>query len=264
MKSLSVALTIVGLMASSAYGADLSRPLPVKAPEHVAPTWTGFYIGGHGGWATGKAEGDLGYNDPSFPGVSAADVFSPVHRSINVDGFLAGGQVGFNWQAPGSSWIFGVEGDGSWADINGSGKFSANLNPDGNPIWNTDVKVKWLSTVRGRLGYALTDTLMAYGTGGVAFGGSSGHNSVVYDPPGIELARGDADATHVGWTAGAGLEWMLGQHWSIKAEYLYVDLGKENLNFVGTQDNAPIVYRTDSFSPEFKLHVFRGGLNFRF
>ena len=263
---------LVALLATTslAHAADLPErqiptPLP-PAPVAIAPNWTGFYIGGHGGWATGNFKGDLGYNDPTLPGFSAADIFDPVNQKVTATGFIAGGQIGFNWQPVGSPLVFGIEADASWTNFKGS--FVAH-GLGAAPDWHISIKLDWFGTVRGRLGYAVNDAIMLYGTGGLAYGRTSGNIRVVYvapedGPGGGEIARGDATANHFGWTAGAGLEFMMGRYWSFKAEYLYVDLGEKDHNFVGTQDNTPIVYQTDSFSPALKFHAFRGGLNFRF
>lgn len=252
------------LAAAMLAGAAQAADLPARQyspPPQIAPvaTWTGFYIGGHGGWGTGDFKGDLGYNDPAFPGFSAADIFDQVNHKASADGFIAGGQIGYNWQPVGSPWVFGIEADASWTDIKGS--FVAH-GPGPSPDWHINSKLDWFGTVRARLGYSVNDWMMFYGTGGFAYGRTSGDIRVLYvapeDGPDFEAARGDAKANHFGWTAGAGVEFMMGRYWSIKAEYLYVDLGEKDHNFVGTN------YSTDSFSPALQFHAFRGGLNFRF
>src|SRR5262245_25850581 len=105
------------LIAGAAHAADLPTKAPIrKAPIAVPFSWTGFYIGGHVGYGWGDKEW--------------SDFFDPVTINNNrvpgpdtryhVNGFLGGGQVGFNWQ---SGWtVFGFEADGSWASIDGSGK----------------------------------------------------------------------------------------------------------------------------------------------
>ncbi len=248
------------LLPSAALAADLqARPTLGMAP--AALSWSGFYFGPSFGFGWGSARGDLGYNDPAFPGVGASDVFASPGQSFSTDGLIAGGQAGVNWQV--SRLVFGLEVDASWSGV--EGKTTA-VTIAGDPAWHVRTDLDWFGTVRGRLGYLVSDTVLVYGTGGIAFGRSSGSISVTYDapPPTTEIARGEASATHWGWAAGAGIEYMLMRSVSLKVEYLYVDLGKKTHAFSGTQDNAPIAYNTDSFSPDLRVHVLRGGVNFRF
>ena len=108
----------------------------------------------------------------------------------------------------------------------------------------TKSNVDWLGTARARAGYLVTPSIMIYATGGLAYGGArtSTNNSALtlwrvsnlnapFDVfngtlpvPAVSGANGSS-ATLVGWTAGGGLEWMIAQGWSIKAEGLYYDLG---------------------------------------
>src|SRR5262245_32833622 len=92
----------------------------------------------------------------------------------------------------------------------------------------------WVATLRGRVGVAL-DRLLIYGTGGVAWGGIESSNAVTcVGCPIAPWATGTSSRTHTGWAAGAGAEYMLGSAWSIRAEYLFVDLGEDKHQFVGT------------------------------
>jgi outer membrane immunogenic protein len=93
-------------LTTSAVAADL--PLKAPAPPPVqAVSWTGFYVGGHAGYAWGRSDGDLTFD----PGTGPIVVFDPSHRTIDADGWLAGGQIGFNYQI--NSLVFGLEADAS-------------------------------------------------------------------------------------------------------------------------------------------------------
>jgi outer membrane immunogenic protein len=89
----------------------------------------------------------------------------------------------------------------------------------------------YFGTVRGRIGFLATPTLLVYGTGGLAYGGI--HSSTLIGQaitgapavPNIYSAFGSVSNTRVGWTAGGGVEWLFLPNWSIKLEYLYYDLG---------------------------------------
>jgi outer membrane immunogenic protein len=218
-----VCLAIIGLaaLAGTATAADLSRPAPVpyypKAPVMVPVyNWTGFYVGVNGGGGFGSSAWDS-------------------TGRFNVSGGLVGGTVGYNYQV--GQAVFGVEGDLDWTNINGS---TNTLCPANCQTSNT-----WLSTVRGRLGYA-ADRFMPYVTGGVAFG------DIRASTPGFA----GASTTNTGWTLGAGLEYAFVNNWSVKAEYLYADLGSFNCGVACT------AAATDNVS--FRTNILRAGLNYRF
>jgi outer membrane immunogenic protein len=146
----------VGVNAASA--ADIPARMPYKAPAVVAPvfSWTGFYVGINGGY---------GGNEYKYP-FQAPIVSSSGEATLNSSGFLAGGQMGYNWQA--GSWVFGVEADIQWSNIKGELDASANT-PLGALALSAGSELEWFGTVRGRLGYTW-DRLMVYGTGGFAYG----------------------------------------------------------------------------------------------
>jgi outer membrane immunogenic protein len=225
------ALAVAG--ASSASAADLAVKAPVmKAPPVVvaAYNWTGFYIGAHVGGAWGNKDwvaldvGPLGSHD--------------------VDGFLGGGQVGFNWQAPGSNWVLGAEADFSWADLDGS---FVDTIFDG----NNATKVKWLGTVTGRLGYAW-DRALLYVKGGGAW---VRDEFTISDNTGFFAQTSN---TKWGWTVGVGLEYGFTPNWSAKIEYNYLDFGNERLAFF-PNFGGPFDRDVDQ-----QIHVVKGGINYRF
>jgi outer membrane immunogenic protein len=179
-------------------------------------------------------------------------------------GFIGGGQIGYNYQY-GSSVVLGLEADIQGADIRGtttgSGASQAILRTpfDSNTNAGTITSgisavavqggVDWLGTVRGRLGYLVTPTLLLYGSGGLAYGNawanveqtSIEHHFATADLslyPGYHnetstwLGGGRQSQILTGWTAGGGIEWMFMQNWSLKAEALYWDLGRMNVETV--------------------------------
>jgi outer membrane immunogenic protein len=220
MMRLFVAAVALIALAGAAQAADLppAPPYYYKAPAYPPPyfTWTGFYLGVNGGGGFGN---------------SAWDTTS----SFSTTGGVIGGTVGYNYQI--NSFVVGGEGDIDWSSIKGTTTTGAC--PAGCTTGNS-----WLSTLRARVGYA-ADRFMPYVTGGGAFG------NINASTPG--LAGGTA--TNVGWTVGAGVEFAINPHWSAKAEYLYVDLGKFNC---GAGCGAP----SDNVS--FTTSLVRGGINYRF
>lgn len=192
---------------SAASAADIPARPYYKAPPAPVFNWTGFYIGVHGGYAWGDAD---------LNGVSAEP-----------EGAFGGVQLGYNWQFS-PNWVFGIETDIAFSDINDS--------VAGN---NTDLR--YFGTVRARVGYAWDRSLL-YVTGGFAYGNNE-----------ISTGAGSDDQTHFGYAVGAGYEWAFARGWSAKIEYLYVDLDSETYNVGGVVGNASLDFST------IKL-----GVNYRF
>jgi outer membrane immunogenic protein len=197
-KLLLASIAFTALIAGSATAADLARPI-YRAPVAVAApiyTWTGFYVGGNVGGSWGDARTDIqssAANSTSAPGGSYTNpaVAFPDTSTQRLNGFIGGGQVGFNFQLS-PHWVLGLE-----ADIQGSGErgssnsftdsFSSSIctgttGPIGGPfvcngtvpingtaMTTYDAKIAWFGTVRGRLGFLIDDVLV-YGTGGLAYG----------------------------------------------------------------------------------------------
>jgi outer membrane immunogenic protein len=272
------ALLLSGM--GTAYAADM----PLKAMPPPAPiwNWTGFYIGGSVGGIWNDTRADL-YPTGCFltsvlcglgptPGVNAI-------RSDSVrfnDGrFIGGGQVGYNWQS--GRFVAGIEGDISWTGINQTIGTVKVLAPPllGNMVHAEIMKQDWLATIRGRAGFTVTPAFLLYATGGLAIAHVqlAGANAFTATP---DVYGGSFDDTRAGWTVGGGGEWMLGRNWSIKAEYLYVDLGKQGVNeacltlaVCGT--GAPVVGGVvpapgGSYQADFHIreHIARVGLNYHF
>jgi outer membrane immunogenic protein len=215
-------LTIVAF-AGAAAAADMpprySPPPAFKAPPVYSPAynWTGFYLGINGG-------GGFGRSDWTTTG------------QFDLSGGLVGATAGYNWQT--GAWVFGLEGDVDWTNIKGTTTTVAC--PLGCQTSNS-----WIATVRGRVGYAF-DRFLPYITGGLAVG------DIRARTPGFP---GNSE-TSAGWTVGAGLEFAIVGNWTAKAEYLYVDLGK---NTCGIACGAGAV---DDVT--FTSHIVRGGINYRF
>jgi outer membrane immunogenic protein len=209
--------TSAGFAAAAAMPGAQAADMPIKAPRYVEPaaSWAGWYIGAHAGAAWQKS--DVTTNT----GIDTPYAFIPdPNASFSKSGFIGGGQIGYNWQH--GNFVFGLEGD-----ISGlSGRASADV-LDGNGYGITySSKIRWLSTVRGRFGLAVGDT-MAYMTAGVAFGGV--RNTVAFENDG-SYSR---SKTKTGWTVGGGVEHMLSRNWTIGLEGLFVDLGKSSIDLGG-------------------------------
>ena len=140
--------------------------------------------------------------------------------SGNLKGGLAGGQIGFNWQA--GMFVFGAEVDGQW-----SGQESTLTVGCGAGCTATqNVKLRSLVTGRGRLGLAF-DWIMPYVTGGAAL--VNGLDNLTVTVGGVTANFAPLSGSTLGWTAGAGVEVALWTNWSAKFEYLYVSANGANV-----------------------------------
>ena len=222
-----VAAAALAIAMSGAQAADLPVvPPPIAATPAPANDWSGFYLGVHGGYGFGQT--DMSINGGAFT------------TDYDIDGWLVGGQAGFNIQS--GMWLFGVEADIAYSSIDGS--YSDTAAFDQTAI--TDIN--WLATIRARAGLHY-DWWMPYITGGVAFADVDHTIS----PTGIVVLGASLSDTLVGWTVGGGVEAMFNPNWTAKLEYLYVDL--EDVSFTSGGDFG-------TFDEDF--HVIRAGLNYHF
>jgi outer membrane immunogenic protein len=289
-KILSV-IVVLGTLAgsSAASAADLPARTYSKSPAVVAEPvygWTGFYIGANGGYGWKDPTVTYTPNDPdallgTCSGVGGATCVPPA--SFNVQGGLAGGQLGYNWQLN-PNWLVGVETDFDWARINGSGASSFLLGSYGAGVFTATETVRSFGTLRGRIGFIPVAPLLIYGTGGLAYGNvstsavmpgsnvgtgvniSSGFSYVCGLGTGIaNCFNGASSETKVGWTVGAGGEYKILNNLSLKAEYLYVNLGRAAINTTATFATGGTL--PASFTANFgsvNFNVVRVGLNYMF
>jgi outer membrane immunogenic protein len=183
-----------GVVTGPAFAADM--PLSRESTLIPVPvySWSGFYVGLHGGW---------GFGDANFT-KTGADL-----DNHTIDGGLAGGHVGYNWQM-GYSWLFGVEASGTWSGVKKSVFGPFNALGFQNDRWTTEVK--WLATVTPRIGVTIS-SWMWYLKGGVAFAEIDHHLESTIDPVSFETS-----GTKVGWTAGFGGELLLASNWILGIE----------------------------------------------
>jgi outer membrane immunogenic protein len=190
-------------------------------PTYRGMNWSGFYVGVQGGYGWGDTE-------HQESGVSTG--------TFDTSGGLVGVTWGTNWQR--GNWVYGLEGDFSFSSIDGD--FSPSPCDAIGPCF-TDIRT--LGTSRVRLGYAM-DRSLFYVTGGLAYGN-------------VRAGIGDADdddETRFGWTLGGGIEWAFAPRWSLKAEYLHVDLGRLNYS-IGDLSTIDVDVTAD---------IVRVGINYNF
>jgi outer membrane immunogenic protein len=281
---------------SQAFAADL----PVKAPRPAAPapSWTGFYVGGEIGGAWADPSVSYSPNDVAADllvngtlGVGGQQPF-PVN-SFNMSGVTGGLEAGYNWQVS-PKWLVGIETDFNASNLKGTVNSPSLLQGPPLPIFTQNVTVNqtvdWYGTLRGRAGYLLTDDLLLFGTGGLAYGRvrESGRYSnigpflaptaasVPIGAPtfsflcfsdGSTCFSGASSETRIGYTLGGGAEWRFLQNWSVKAEYQYVNLGNTSLRMTATSTNfglGPIKASFNASLVRDDFQVVRIGANYHF
>jgi outer membrane immunogenic protein len=278
-------------LTGAALAADLpSRPPPpVFLPPPPIFTWTGLYVGLNAGytWSNSNrvdtATADV-FGNPAFVGGPPFGVASAALATgsvpAKIDGFIGGGQIGYNYQFA-NSFVVGLEADiQGIAASNGGTLVFSQTTVGGFPTIPIDQnlfsrrRLDYLGTVRGRLGFTITPTFLVYGTGGLAYGQTRSSTSITQivesDPalPNHYSSFGSFSNTRVGWTAGGGVEWLFAPNWSVKAEYLYYDLGSVTYGLSPLQNfnNAGVLFTSGApvSRTRFTGNIVRAGLNYHF
>jgi outer membrane immunogenic protein len=290
-----VSALLIASPLSIASAADMPLKAP-PAPPVAAPSWSGWYVGLNAGYGWNSDSVNV-VGTPLFanplalagtvPSLAAAVASTTGSFSEHSKGFIGGGQIGYNKQF--NQFVVGLETDIQGASIRGSstvaGPTVGLVGFAGNSAQTTlslSNKLNYLGTLRGDLGVTVTPTVLVYGTGGLAYGGVNSNTTVAQALVGpatgtVNVPYGTSagfSGTRAGWTAGAGLAWMLPANWSAKVEYLYYDLG--NVSYGGTMSNivAPpggAVPTGATFytlgvgsSTRFNGNIVRVGLNYKF
>jgi outer membrane immunogenic protein len=285
MKKLALAVSILAISAVSASAADL--PVYTKAPPiEAVPSciWCGFYVGGNVGYAGSEStsvNSSALVTNPGIVGGLGAPAIAAAGLTTGIPvgsqkGVIGGGQFGYNFQS--GRFVAGLE-----ADIQGLSGRATGTSVTAVPVPGSAANatltatnsVNWLGTVRARIGLAVVPNFLIYGTGGLAYGGvnsSTGVNQDFLGELGEELGSattsGNLSETRVGWTVGAGGEWMFTSNWSAKLEYLHYDLGSANYgtpvsNF-GLTPTTLLYTLGQSSSTNFRGDIVRVGLNYKF
>lgn len=258
MHRFSIAVIAASTMAFTQIAAAADLPTKAPVPAVAAPySWYGFYIGVQGGYGWGRDAINL-TPDANYAPAAAAGVF-PTSLAGDPRGPLGGIQFGSNWQF--GRLVVGTASDFSFSDIKAS-QTSFTTIPGFSPVTTLGTqKLEWLSTTRIRVGYAVADTLLLYGTGGLADGRASASSSItVTGCPGFGNCPAGSNAkTLWGWAVGGGMEYAMGR-WSLNVEYIHYDLGHLNYNITDATFPSGFIAASTKFSGD----VVRGGINYRF
>jgi outer membrane immunogenic protein len=261
--------------------------------------WTGFYIGGNVGYSWGRSRSDwnffaanaiTGSTTCTAPGDSGA--FCATGSDSNrLNGAIGGLQAGYNWQT--GNFLAGVETDIQISGQKGTSSFTTTF-----PTTIADIrgivaidhseKLQWFGTLRGRAGVNF-DRWLIYATAGLAYGGLKleGAAAATGPPPGggtcgdagvcpfLPLGNWSNTRTKAGWTAGVGIEGAISDNWTVKLEYLHIDLGSVETTFAtlpGGRGNATptsgsfsaAAAGTGSIRTRVTDNIVRVGINYKF
>jgi outer membrane immunogenic protein len=254
-----IALASIGVLSisSSLHAADIYsrerasfKDEPVYAAPHI---WQGFYIGVNAGYGwSANDHADLEVfgpaNEPLYPLSAPYDT--------EFEGGFGGVQVGYNAQF--GRLVLGIEADIQGADFSVGDVQSNpfNIRDFGDSTLTTDFSIDWFGTVRGRLGVSF-DRALIYATGGLAYGKVELDGAYSTRFTGDNPVRFGSDDTEIGYAVGGGVEYALGDGWSLKGEYLYVDLGTVSASTAFGEED----YKTEV---DTAFHAVRLGLNYTF
>ncbi|MBR1265939.1 porin family protein [Bradyrhizobium sp. AUGA SZCCT0222] len=216
MKKFLLGTVALVAFAAPAAAADLAARPYTKAPPMIAAIydWSGFYVGANGGWGTSRKCWDA---------LNGAGVFVASEGCHDASGGTAGGQIGYRWQA--GTWVFGVEGQGNWADFSGS---SVSLGPVGFGAGTTiRSKVDAFGLLTGQVGYAANNVLF-YVKGGAAV---TADRYRINATVGNALIASSNDDNRWGGVVGAGLEYGFAPNWSAAVEYDHLFMGNRTSTF---------------------------------
>ena len=200
-------------LAAPASAADLAARPYAKAPAMIAAVydWSGFYIGANGGWGSSRK---------CWDSVTTAGVFIANEGCHDATGGVAGGQIGYRWQA--GAWVFGVEGQGDWADLKGRNRSLFF------PVADNESRIGAFGLLTGQIGYAVNNVLL-YVKGGAAV--TDDRFRTFATGTNVIAAPVVTDASRWGGTVGAGVEYGFTPNWSAAVEYDHLFMGSRNYAF---------------------------------
>jgi outer membrane immunogenic protein len=212
MKKLLLGIAGVIALAAPASAADMAVRPYAKVPAMIAAVydWSGFYVGLNGGWAS---------SHKCWDPYTAAGVFFGGEGCHNATGGAAGAQVGYRWQA--GSWVFGLEGQGDWADLKGRNQSVVA------PLFDNQSKIGAFGLFTGQVGFAANNVLF-YVKGGAAV--TDDRFRSYFAATNVAVSDNVND-TRWGGTVGAGIEYGFSPSWSAAIEYDHLFMGTRTYNF---------------------------------
>ncbi|HEX2966739.1 MAG TPA: outer membrane protein [Syntrophorhabdaceae bacterium] len=245
------AVVVFSMVAVSLFFASV-----VLAQSGETYKWTGFYIGLNAGYGFGGNNGySFGSVDPVWQtAVQSNWVDEP---SFRPKGFVGGAQAGFDYQIC-DKLLVGVETDFQYSDIKDKNRGKSSTHFD--ELSQIKQDMEWFGTLRARFGVLPTQRLLIYGTGGLAYGKLKSSASVDFFS-GDQIFAGSSTTTRSGYTGGGGIEFAVAKNITVKGEYLYYDLGRNEVDIVTARFTSPS-YATGTFTT--RGSIVRMGVNYRF
>ena len=199
--------------------AGAGRTIIAKAVVPAVWSWSGFSVGGHGGYGWGDDRSRVTVE----PSVLTLDSDPLLVGGVRSSGYVAGFQAGGNWQS--GPYVGGLEIDLSKTGIKGAASvvgLDNTIVPAPLSGVLTD-KFDMLGSVRARLGYLVRPDLLLYGTGGLAW---TRLEQTLVNANTTGTLTTVAPTWRSGWVAGAGGQLRLGNsNWLARLEYLHYDFG---------------------------------------
>lgn len=239
-----ISASALALMSSAAFAADLPifEPTPVMtSPVPMASNWTGFYVGAQAGWAFGGDGGEGIFEDDDEDDLFEGDDFG---------GFTVGAKVGYDVQV--NRFVVGLVADVNYLDFDSDIDFD---DEDTDAAMSLSESIDWYASLRGRAGFLVTDTVLLYGVGGLAYASTDSEGTFI-DEDGTEGEFGDDDDSW-GWTLGAGVEAAVTQNLRVGLEYAYFDFGDG-------EDEDDDSESFDFDSADFDFHTVRASVSYKF
>ena len=239
MKKLTLTLAILCTFRAASYagtetysGKEMKQVAPAPAPAAACFNWSGFYIGALGGYKFSSVDLDLDLSGEwDLIPESRDELESRGGRDLDNGGGEAGGLLGYNFQW--NCWVVGLEADAGYLWARTSRDTGTLFFPSENvgPVHiRSSFKTHYLVTVAPRIGYAFGRWL-PYVTGGLALGDLDYEQEIVFLPRDAFSFEGEHHTrTNAGWMAGGGLQYALTDHWSLRFQYQYIDLGDINFH----------------------------------
>jgi len=237
----------LGLSLGAAHAADIfveEAPPPMVELPPAAYNWNGFYVGLHGGY--GWADASSRYFEDWANVTCGFDSWCGSAVDVDPKGAFVGAQIGYNYVF-GNGLLLGIEGDYSVSSLHDS---DVGIFAGGSMATEVNANVDQLATIQARIGWAV-DRWLPF----VTVGWGWAHvERTAFNPETLGVTPVKDTNWHDGFTVGAGLEYGINDHWSVKGEYRYFNGGKEryNLSFAGGTEI------------DLNIHTVRFGVNYRF
>ena len=246
-----ISVSAAALMSSAAFAADLPVFQPgavMTAPVPMASNWTGFYVGVQGGYAFGGDGGEVFFDSDDngdFDESSSGD---------DRDGFTIGAKIGYDVQV--NRFVVGAVADLNYLDFDSD----VNFESEAGDSLNFNESIDWFATLRARAGFLVTETILLYGHGGLAYASTDADGSFFDNEDGedddVKGSFGD-DGDEWGWTIGAGVEAAVTQNIRVGLEYSYLNFGDGD-----DDDDGSDIFDYERADADF--HTIRASASYKF